>query len=207
MALKSRRESGGFYYTPLKKVKGYFDHYQEEERKGAFAQPGQLDVTILLTNIEVLETDSPYPYKTAEIKLKFSHSLSSGYVLFEDSIDTVLGKEAGSSAIDDIVGMTVVMEREDNHVFFTDKDTGKQNTGTIWRVVAVEGVSSSASPLESALTLLNGSTADEFKSEAIKNPAVKRDSQLINSIISDKFLTSEGVSTLFNVVDGRYVRK
>lgn len=206
MSLKSKRESGGFYYTPLKKVKGNFDHYQEEERKGTFAKPGQLDVTMFLTGIEVLETDAPYQYKTAEIKQKFSDSLSSAYVLFEDSIDVVLGKESGKSAIDDIVGMDIVMEREDNHLFFTTKD-GTENKGVVWRVTNVDGVSSSASPLESALNLLNGLTAEEFKSEAIKNPAVKRDSDLINSIISDQFLTSEGVSTIFNVVDGKFIRK
>ena len=207
MTLKSKRESGGFYYTPLKKVKGNFDHYQEEERKGAYAKPGQLDVTMFLTGIEVLETDAPYHYKTAEIKQKFSDSLSSAYVLFEDSIDVALRKESGASSIDNIVGMDIVMEREDDHVFFTDKATGKENKGVVWRVMSVDGVSSSASPLDTALTLLNGLTAGEFKSEAIKNPAVKRDSDLINSIISDQFLTSEGVSTLFNVVDGRFIRK
>jgi len=207
MALKSKRLSGGFYYSPLKKVKGHLERYEVEDRQGAFAKAGQQDVTLFLTNIEVMEADSPYPYKTAEIKLKFSDRLSSAYVIFEDSIDAVLGKETGASSVDDLVGRDLVLEREDNHIFFTDTKTNKTNSGTVWRVMAVEGSSSAVSPLETALKLLDGLTAEQFKSEAIKNPSVKRDVALINSIISDKFFKSDGVSTLFTIVDGKFTKK
>jgi len=204
--LQSKREQLVSYYTPLKKFTGHFDEYTVVARKGKFAKEGQQDVNLKYSNLSDLVSDSPYEYKTTVIALKFSDALASGYVVFENSIAKLLGKPEGSVGIDNIVGMDVTMEREDNYVFFTD-DNGKESKGTVWRVTSGTGKASATTPLAKAVELLEGKSKTEFPAIAIADDVIKTDATLCNSIIEGTFFDTKEVTEMYNEVDGKYTKK
>jgi len=204
--LQSKREQLVSYYTPLKKFTGHFDEYTVVARKGKFAKEGQQDVNLKYSNLSDLVSDSPYEYKTTVIALKFSDALASGYVVFENSIAKLLGKPEGSVGIDNIVGMDVTMEREDNYVFFTD-DNGKESKGTVWRVTSGTGKASATTPLAKAVELLEGKSKAEFPAIAIADDVIKTDATLCNSIIEGTFFDTKEVTEMYNEVDGKYTKK
>jgi len=204
--LQSKREQLVSYYTPLKKFTGHFDEYTVVARKGKFAKEGQQDVNLKYSNLSDLVSDSPYEYKITVIALKFSDALASGYVVFENSIAKLLGKPEGSVGIDNIVGMDVTMEREDNYVFFTD-DNGKESKGTVWRVTSGTGKASATTPLAKAVELLEGKSKAEFPAIAIADDVIKTDATLCNSIIEGTFFDTKEVTEMYNEVDGKYTKK
>jgi len=198
--LKSKREAVASYTTPINRIKGTLKERTIENRKGTFAKPGQKDVILKITNILEVEADTPYPYKTAELRLKFSDSVSSSWVLLEDSIAEVLG--VSDVSIDDVVGGIVTLTKEKNHLFFTDK-TGKESRGDIWRVVAVEGI---RRVFESnyVLDLLKGKTKEEFEKIAMDDSNIKKNVKLVSSIMNGKFYDSPEVIAALKV-DGNGV--
>lgn len=205
--LKSKRQVGGAYNTPLKKFKGHFDDYDVQPRKGQFAKEGQQDVLVNFSKITVLETDSPYPYESAQLIFKFSDSINSGWCVLEDSIASVLGINVDDVNIDLLLGKNVLMEREDGHLFFTDK-AGTESKGTVWRVVEVEGkVASHVDPWTKALELLEGKTRGEFMGEALTDPAIQGDKALQNMILTGTFFTDAKVISAFDVESDTYVKK
>jgi len=204
--LKSKREVGGAYNTPLKKFRAHFDKYDVRKRGGQFAKEGQQDVLLSFSKLTVLDSDSAYPYEVAQLILKFSDSLNSGWTIFEDSIATVLEKKVEDVAIDDIVGMEITMEREDNHLFFTDK-AGKDSIGTVWRVTEAGGKIAGVKPFDRALELLAGKGKGEFTGEAVADPVIQRDGLLVNSILGGSFFEDERVKDAYDVVEDIYTKK
>lgn len=201
--LKSKREAVASYQTPINRIKGTLAERTLEDRKGQFAKAGQKDVILKITNILEVESDTPYPYKTAEIRLKFSDSIQSSWVLLEDSINVVLGTEDGS--IDDVVSGVVTLEKEKNHLFFTDK-AGKESKGDVWRVTAVEGKGASANVY--VLDLLKGKTKEEFEKVATNDSTIKKNVKLLSSIMSGKFYASPEVAAALKVNEkGVFVAK
>ena len=204
--LKSKRQVGGVYNTPLRKFRAHFDGYEVQQRKGQFAKEGQQDVLLNFSKLTVLESDPAYPYSVAQLALKFSDSLNSGWCLFEDSIAAVLGKSVDNVSIDDIVGMDVTMQREDNHFFFTDT-AGKESKGTVWRVTEAGGQVAGVDPMEKALQLLEGKTRGEFIGEALADPIVQSDRTLQNIILSGAFFDDKRVVDLYTVENEVYIKK
>lgn len=204
--LKSKRQVGGAYNTPLKKFKGHFDSYDVQERKGQFAKEGQQDVLLTFSKVTVLETESPYPYETAQLIIKFSDSLNSSWCVFEDSIASVLGKSVDDVSIEDVKGQDVTMQREDGHLFFTDK-AGNESRGTVWRVVEAGGKALGVKPFDKALQLLEGKTRGEFMGEALTDPVIQGDKTLQNLILTGTFFDDARVTAVFNVENDVYVKK
>ena len=194
--LKSKRETVVSYSTPITRIKGLLKERVIEQRKGTFAKPDQKDVILKITDILEIESDTPYPYKTAELRLKFSDSLNSSWVLLEDSIAEVLG--IGDASIDDIVGCNVTLVKEKGHLFFTDK-TGKESRGDVWRVVAVEGKGKSTSSLNYVLDLLKGKTREEFEKVAVNDNNIKKNIKLLSSIMDGRFYNSPEVTAVLKV--------
>ena len=206
MALKSKRQVGGAYNTPLRKFKGKLTEYDVQPRKGQFAKDGQQDVLVNFKNLTVLATDSPYPYESAQLILKFSDSINSGWCVLEDSIAAVLSVGADEASIDLLIGKDQTWEKEDGHVFFTDK-SGKESKGTVWRVIEVEGaVVSKVPPFDRALELLDGKTKGEFMGEALTDPAIQGDKALQNMILQGTFFGDDRVKNGFTL-DGETYRK
>jgi hypothetical protein len=202
--LKSKRESVASYQTPINRVKGTLESRELEQRKGQFAKEGQNDVILKVTNIQEVESDTPYPYKTAELRLKFSNSITSSWALFEESIAEALGKDIADGSVDDVVGSVVTLEKEKNHLFFTDK-VGKESRGDVWRVTAVEG--KGASTANYAVDLLKGKSKEEFEKIASEDATIKKNVKLLSSIMSGKFYASPEVTEKYHEVAGVFVEK
>lgn len=203
--LKSKRESLVTYQTPINRVKGTLEERVIKDRTGTFAKPGQKDVILKIINIQEVESDTPYPYKTAEIALKFSNSIVSSWVLLEDSIAEVLGRDVAEVSVDDVIGSVVTLEKEKNHLFFKDKKTGKDSIGDVWRVTAVEGKGVSATT--HVLELLKGKSKEEFEKIASNDATIKKNVKLLSSIMSGKFYTSPEVTSKYKEVAGVFVEK
>jgi len=205
--LQSKREQLVSYYTPLKKFTGHFDEYTVVARKGKFAKEGQQDVHLKFSNMKDIISDSPYEYKTTVLALKYSDALKSGWVIFENSIASLLGKPEGTVGIDNVVGMDLTMEREDDYFFFHDEKTGKDSKGTVWRVTSGTGKASATTPLAKAVELLEGKSKAEFPAIAIADDVIKTDATLCNSIIEGTFFDTKEVTEMYNEVDGKYTKK
>ena len=204
--LKSKRVVQGVYNTPLKKFKGHFDDYEVQDRKGQFAKQGQQDVLLKFSKVQVIETDSPYPYETAQLLLKFSDAPNSSWCVLEDSIGLVLTKNINDVSIDLIKGMDVEMTREDNFTFFTDKE-GKAAKGTVWRVTSAGGKSApTISAFDRALEILDGKTKGEFMGAAVTDPIVQNDKSLQNSILDGSFLNDDRVKAAFTLQGETYTK-
>ena len=204
--LKSKRQTGVAYNTPLRKFRAHFEGYEVQGRKGQFAKAGQRDVLLNFSKVTVLESDPAYPYNVAQLILKFSDSLNSGWCLFEDSIASVFGKNLNDVSIDDIVKMDVTMEREDNYTFFIDKN-GKESKGTVWRVVEAGGRTGGITPMGKALELLEGKSKGEFIGEALADPIVQSDKTLQSIILSGAFFDDQRVKDLYQVENEVYIKK
>jgi len=197
--LKSKREVGGqFYSTPINKVEGFFEGYEVEERIGKFAKPGQKDVILKITNIEEVEADSAYPYKTAQIRMKFSDSATSSWVLLENSIADVLGISEEAVSIDDAVSSEVVLEKEKEHTFFVDKE-GKASQGVVWTFTSInqgktKAKGSKRTAAAHALELLNGKTKEAFETLALEDKVIRKDTNLLTAILGGQFYSTEGVT-------------
>jgi hypothetical protein len=202
--LKSKRESVASYQTPINRVKGTLESRVLEPRKGTFAKAGQQDVILKVVNILEIESDTPYPYKTAEIRVKFSDSITSSWALLEDSVAEVLGRDVTEVSIDDVVKSVIVLEKEKNHLFFTDK-TGKESKGDVWRVTAVEGKGVSATNY--AVDLLKGKSQADFEKIASDDASIKKNMKLYSSIMNGKFFTSPEVTAKLKEVNGVFVEK
>lgn len=214
--LQSKREELVSYVTPLRKFTGHFDEYNVMARKGKLAKEGQQDVHLKFSNMKDIISDSPYEYKTTVLALKYSDALKSGWVLFENSIATLLNKPEGTVGIDNVVGMDLTMEREDDYFFFHDDKTGKDAKGTVWRVVSGTGTSSATTPMEKALAMLNGETKAGFPAKAIADSVIKTDTALCNSLIEGTFFDSKEVTEMYDMeyaeedtekVNPKYVKK
>ena len=204
--LKSKRQVGGAYTTPLKKFRAHFDSYDVQPRKGDFAKEGQQDVLCSFSKLTVLDTDSPYPYDNAQIILKFSDSINSGWCILEDSIATVLQKTIEEVSIDDIVNADTTWDREDNHLFFVDK-AGKESRGTVWRVTEIGGKMAGVKPFDRALELLEGKSKGEFTGEAVADPVIQGEGTLVNSILGGSFFEDDRVKAAYTVTNDVYVKK
>lgn len=189
MSLKSKREIMlGTYATPLTMVKGLLESYEVVDRSGMFAKEGDKDVILKITNIEKLESDTPYPYKTAAIRVKFSDSATSGWCMLEDSIAESMGIPVEKSSIDDVVSKTIVMEVEKSHLYGTDKE-GKELKGDVWRIMEVEGSAKTVTDtLAYALELYKKiGDKDRFEAAALQDPKIRKNPTLVSEILGGQF--------------------
>ena len=92
-------------------------------------------------------------------------------------------------------------------MFFTDKE-GKAQTGTVWRVLGVGGMTGGQSSKDLAVTMLSGLTESEFIAKALATPAIKSDAKLIESVLQTRaFFASPEVTAKYNLVNGKYIPK
>jgi hypothetical protein len=214
--IKSKRiKGGGLYTTPLKKFKGTLEKYEVIKRAGQYAKEGDVDVVLDFIDLQVIETDTPFPYNVARFALKFSNAEGSSWTLLEDSIATALGTSVEDVRIQDIVGKQSTWEREDNHVYsmkkVRDATTGltveQPMAGTVWRVVDVVGGSGgTASALDQALTLLEGKKRTDFIGVAAGDAAIRKDAALLKEIMSKKFFENPIVTAMYTEVAGVFTK-
>lgn len=206
MSFKSKRESGGFK-SPLAKVTGHVDSVELEDTPFKDGQGNARQrVVITLSKLVVHASDVAYDLKTAQIgDINFSNSLTGGLAILEDSIGAALGLPIEDVYCELIVGKTVTLEREDNYVFF--KRNNEEQKGRVWRVTGIEGAGPVQDPKVAALDLLAGKSWGEFVQVAVANSDVRRDVDLMNSIISGTFKQDPGIAERYTEANGIYTAK
>ena len=189
----------GFPTIPLRKFTGTFKGWSHEPILGeGGVQTGKMRVKLEFVDLDMdtLESDEPYLFPVCELPITYSKKKTSGWGVFSESLIALVHAE---SDLDDAIGNVMTIEREDKHLFFTAKD-GTKAEGTVWRVIAMQGVGTAPSatapagaavgdPDEIALVILSGKTADEFKQAALSDPVLKGLPDTIISIVSGGFLT------------------
>jgi len=192
MVLKRSTTIGGMGDPPFKKARCKVTGIRIDKRTGQFSKEGDVNIILSLGEVKVIEADSPYPFKTAELTIRASESTNSKKGIFEKSIDAVLGLsgEEDDSPIWLLEGAVITLERQDDYVFFTRKD-GVTGKGTVWRVVEIQGAKAKQSPLDKALELLEGKTEGEFVMAAAGDTVIRQDMDFLRTITSRQFTALE----------------
>lgn len=161
-------------------------------------------------NLQVLATDGdqPYLFPNAEIKVKYSNREESSWGHLGDSVTLAMGlKSREEIDFDKLVGKIQEWTRVDDVPYGKDKD-GKPMMGTDWKVNFIEGytpvpggaatpgvagganIAPILSPVQVALSLLDGKTAIDFWKAALTNDTIKKDAALGSSILDNTFVES-----------------
>lgn len=168
--------------TPLRKFTGLFIGSDEESRKIFQSQVEGRDgwvVNLCFTDLEVHEAVTPYKFPTASLRIPYTRSKDpnaspsdrGAWFLFFESAEKL-----GFEDIGDLIDKRLTMEAEPDHVYGTDRQTGEEMKGMVWRVVAVEGATPTASSADDQgklLDLIHGKTPSEFASAALSDRSLK----------------------------------
>ena len=215
LGLKSKEMEGGFApQTPLREFWGTlhvgepaFDTRFQSSEKGP-----SVKFSLMFEDITVIETEDVYPYPQAELSFTFSKRSKSRWGVVVESLAKILGED---TAIGDVEGHRVRMKLVGGHVLYSfqeSKDTEQQ----AWEIIEVEGASAAGapvagvatanvSPVAAAVQVLLGKTDQEFAQQVFQDPRVRVDQNLINEILTQKFvakLVSDGL--VVKGPDGRY---
>jgi hypothetical protein len=87
--------------------------------------------------MQVIRSDSPFPYPQLVLSIKYSDSENSGWGLFAQSVARAL-----NISLQDVAPMMLVQHqyhlvRHDDHLFFTNRTTGEEARGTYWEMLAL----------------------------------------------------------------------
>lgn len=204
---KCRRESGRRDKSPLKKVTGHVDSMEAIDsgfRDPKTGEPQEY-MSIRLSKLVVHDSDIPYDLKTAEINdVRISHSSSGAFAVFENSVAAVFGMQPGEVGCDHIVGKTVTLERDDDHVFRGNKDGGDKITGRVWRVVDSADAGPKLDPYDAVVALLDGKEYGSFVQSAVSDANIRRDPALLNAVMSGDIKQDARITSTFDV-DGNGV--
>jgi hypothetical protein len=127
-----------FSKSPLKEISATLAGFKPGMSTGNNPKPTIIlqltDVVIAPGGSDVFVTDT-----TAEISIPHSDYMNSGWGALGKSIANATGQPLETMKLQAIVGQRVHMFRNDNFLFFTDKQ-GIENRGTAWKVIKILGV-------------------------------------------------------------------
>jgi len=158
---------------------------EEDLRKGD--RGGNTVIVLKFTDLEVIESVSPYPFPTAEIQISHSDRSETRWAAMGDSIRRLLGPDEGADAM--------VLEGKMQEWAMLPSPTRRpedpQNPGgywetldtDCWQVVAVEGAAEAAENLtEHLLDLADGKTDTQFNQAALADTKVTASPTTVTAI-------------------------
>jgi hypothetical protein len=201
---------GGGPNTPLRDFWGTFDGYDPVHN----AQFNSLNVKLKFSDIEVLESLTPYDFPAAELTIKFSDRADGSlWGIFSGSVNKHLAETEDLPAL---IGKRVHLKYTPGHMMFNrslNNGTGGQEAREAWEMIGVEGAAGSngagaaaaaLSPDAAILIILEGKTEQEFNAAALRDNRVKADAGMVGKILNRSLigeLVTNGSATL---VEGRY---
>lgn len=196
----------GFQDTPLKKFKGKLVDYDTKEQTGQW--PG-MRIQLKFDGVEVIESTEPYHFPIAEISVKYSDRKSSAWGVFATSADKIVP----DCDILDLVGKVITMQRSAHRFGIKDRETGEDVITECWEVVEIEGAEPGVgvkSPVDKALSLLDGKPETEWNTLVLSDSVVKGSAELVSSILGKTFLpametagkVSKDADGIWHVVEG-----
>jgi len=164
---------------------------EEDERQG---DRGTYKVIVFkFTDLEVLESVSPYPFPTAEIQISHSDRSETRWAAMGDSIRRLLGPEDGADAM--------VLEGKRQEWAMLPSPTRRPEDPEnprgawvtadtdCWQVVAIEGAAEAAQDLTEYLCeLADGKTEVDFHAKALGDSRVMADPKTIEAITERKLV-------------------
>lgn len=176
---------------PLRRFKGMCQSIEEDVRKG---DRGEYTVIVFkFTDLEVIESVSPFPFPTAEIQISHSDRSETRWAAMGDSIRRLLGPDEGADAM-------VLQGKNQEWAMLpapTRRPEDPQNPGgnwvtadtECWQVITVEGAAEAAENLtEHLLDLADGKTDTQFHAAALADDKVRADPKTITAITDRKLL-------------------
>lgn len=212
----NRNLTDGFQQTPLQEFVGVFEDF-EAKTNDRFSTESKVSVDVVLkfTDLEVICSREPYNFPIAQIPFKHNQSAQSKWGIFYKSLLKFLPEDA---TLEEAKGHKLHIGTE-SHSLYQGRERGTQPTDCLV-VLSVDGASvevsagtghasSSAKVVESsvvaAVKLLDGKSEAEFNQAALRSDVVKKDSGLVNQIVSRTFIkTLEETSVVVKGEDGKY---
>jgi len=168
-------------------------------------------VVLKFDRVQVLrleENSQPYPYDTAELRIKHSGSLRSQFGIFMASFNKACGLVQSESDLDMFAGQDWELEAYPYNwgkiPNSTVADANGDTWSNVWKATKVAGVapSNSPAPVQAPVTnavqgetlafqLLHGKNKSEFIPLVVNNEELKKDAPLFSSIVGDQWLASK----------------
>lgn len=175
-----------------------------------------MSLNMSFENIEVHQSDTPWPYPECVISIKLSDVKNSGWGKFGESLALVLNVDINDIDIDKLSGQRCHLVRHKGVHYGTNRTTKEEILGNAWELVAfippggaptwklpgndVAGaVTASAptvpatapdgsTPYDVAMKHLHGKSLLDFHQAAFNDPVVKTDQTLVNKILDKSFI-------------------
>jgi len=203
----------GEFRTPLKEFVGDLKGW--EVGSDTF---GNVVIQLHFERLQVIRSDTPYPYPEETLAIKYSDRLNSAWGKAGTYFAEVLGMGMDNLDIDYLKGRRWHMLRHDDIQFGKNKTTGEPLLGIVWQAVklvqpgeVVVGATGPAPAIatsvvaapvpqtaqtaeQRALELLNGRNLADFFQVALADPLVRTDANLINQIINRQFVEAKRAS-------------
>ncbi len=196
--------------TPLRRITGILDSMPTEPRTYGEGEKARTStqVTLNFRDLEVIETTEPYHYPIFSPQFSQSNRKQSRWGILSESfneiVDSVLTAEQKDkdnpnfippkdrTDIKDCIGKRfglVMADGEDGrpnlHMLYDGRSDSDKPTAT-WMVYSVEGFGvaggQGVTPLNKAMSMLDGKTLADFNAAALADPIVRGDATLLASI-------------------------
>ena len=210
-------QSGGDK-SPLLEFKGHATTW--DVRPSNFE--GQaVNIILAFDRVEVLQLRNdgePYPYDVAELTVKHSSAMRSGFGFFIASVNKSLGVPTDESDLDLFTGKNWHMKTEKFNWGKIPNSQSPDANGDTWGDIWIgELVGSTVLPnplpqiveamtaSERALGILNGKNKADFLTSALVHPDIRGDSSMISSIVNDSWLAGQIANGVVTAnADGTY---
>jgi len=97
---------------------------------------GGSNVQFDFVNLQVIRSDSPYPYAEAIVEIKYSDQVNSGWGRLGKSIANALSTDINYLDVDQLIGQILHWVRHDDVQFGKDKE-GAPIVGSVFEMVAI----------------------------------------------------------------------
>ena len=200
----------GDLFSPLRRITGILDSMPTEPRTWGEGEKARTttQVTLNLRDLEVIETVEPYHYPIFSPQFGQSNRKKSRWGILSESfneiVDSVLTAEQkdpdnpnfippkNRTDIKDCIGKRIGLVMSDGDdgrpaapMLYDGRADQAKPTPT-WRVYSVEGFGvaggQGVTPLDKAMTMLDGKTLADFNAAALADPIVRGDATLLASI-------------------------
>jgi len=193
--------------TPLRKFRGKLvdiTKRMDSQRQGRDGQQGREVVDLDFSDMNVLESLTPYNYPAFQLTINYSASDRGAWAMLLKS-----SEELGVPNVNDLKSKTLLMECDPRHHYGENRD-GEAITGMVWYVREVGGGDAPAlsadAQHEHILNLLDGKDQTGFAQAALQDSVVR--AMQITSQISDNSLVSSLIASgEIEERDGKYYKK
>ena len=121
--------------SPLKEISAKLVGFKNGMSSG---MNPRVQIILQLSDMKISQSDGFVADTSAEISIPHSTSMNSGWGALGKTMAEATGVPMESLKLQQVVGQRVHMYRDDNHLFFVDKEK-QENRGTEWKIIKILG--------------------------------------------------------------------